>query len=101
MGRTIVQLLRPNASNSSLEMGNDVSFEEFVEYLTLPLTTTTDIPYTVNEHWESIVQLCHPCYVKYSIIGKTEVSIMIIIVCVDHYIIFLQVNMKLCLMIQF
>ncbi|XP_077296186.1 carbohydrate sulfotransferase 11 [Arctopsyche grandis] len=72
VGRTIIQHLRPHASNISIEKGNDVTFEEFVEYLTLPLTDSTDVPYAVNEHWESIVQLCHPCFVNYTIIGKYE-----------------------------
>lgn len=70
MGKLIIRRFRVNASNSSLALGNDVTFKEFVEFLTSPAVSTDDVPYTFNEHWASITNLCHPCTIKYNLIGN-------------------------------
>ena len=68
-GRRIIKQYRPNASNESLVKGHDVTFKEFVQFL-------NDLPPVprerYDEHWRPIVDLCHPCNIKYDFIGKYE-----------------------------
>ncbi|EDW39847.1 GL14199 [Drosophila persimilis] len=71
VGRQIVRELRPEASNKSLEHGDDVTFGEFVEYLLTPeLSRANQSAY--NEHWEVIAKLCNPCVMKYNVVGKYD-----------------------------
>jgi len=68
-GRRIIKRYRPNASNESLVKGHDVTFKEFVQYLNdLP-----PVPREIyDEHWRPVADLCHPCNIKYDVIGKYE-----------------------------
>ncbi|KAH8324312.1 hypothetical protein KR074_004698 [Drosophila pseudoananassae] len=71
VGRQIVKELRPGASNSSLENGDDVTFGEFIQYLLTPeLSRANQTDY--NEHWEVITRLCNPCVVNYNVVGKYD-----------------------------
>ncbi|KAJ1520042.1 hypothetical protein ONE63_004271 [Megalurothrips usitatus] len=67
-GRHIVKTYRKNPSNHSLQHGDDVTFAEFVTYL----TTENGPGGEFNEHWKPINQLCAPCAIRYDIIGKYE-----------------------------
>lgn len=68
-GRKIIERYRKNASKEALASGHDVSFKEFVHYL---VDRNTLMNEGYNEHWDLMFQLCHPCRVKYSFIGKYE-----------------------------
>ena len=46
--------------------GNDTTFQEF-------LTFITKIQYqVVDEHWQTIINVCAPCTIRYEAIGKME-----------------------------
>ncbi|NXF79744.1 CHSTE sulfotransferase, partial [Sclerurus mexicanus] len=62
-GVEIVRRYRKNGGNSA---GNDVTFEEFLQYL-----LDEDVE-RMNEHWMPIYNLCQPCAVRYDFIGSYE-----------------------------
>ncbi|GAB6033496.1 hypothetical protein CHUAL_013377 [Chamberlinius hualienensis] len=68
-GRLIIQRHRLNASEESLNRGNDVMFNEFVDYILDKRTLEDGL---LNEHWRSMDSLCHPCFIHYDAIGKYE-----------------------------
>lgn len=70
VGTKIIQKYRPNATKLSLEKGHDVTIPEFVSYVIDEWAERDKKP--VDEHWRSQVDLCHPCSIKYDIIGKYE-----------------------------
>ncbi|KAG7270681.1 hypothetical protein CRUP_030408 [Coryphaenoides rupestris] len=69
-GTRIVRRYRSNATREALQSGADVTFREFAAYLTDPGTTARDKP--LNEHWQPVYQLCHPCHIHYDLVGKYE-----------------------------
>lgn len=68
-GTKIIRRHRWNPEPEALKKGNDVSFPEFIQYLVDPRTRREE-PY--NEHWERVHSLCHPCLIRYDIVGKYE-----------------------------
>ncbi|EHB02917.1 Carbohydrate sulfotransferase 13 [Heterocephalus glaber] len=68
-GTRIVRRLRPRANPDALARGHDVRFAEFLGYLLDP-RTRRDEPF--NEHWERAHALCHPCRLRYDVVGKFE-----------------------------
>ncbi|XP_055985537.1 carbohydrate sulfotransferase 13 [Sorex fumeus] len=68
-GTRIVQRLRPRARPDARARGHDVRFAEFLAYLLDP-RTRRDEPF--NEHWERAHALCHPCRLRYDVVGKFE-----------------------------
>ncbi|XP_006895260.1 PREDICTED: carbohydrate sulfotransferase 13 [Elephantulus edwardii] len=68
-GTQIVRRLRPGARPDALAGGHDVSFAEFLAYLLDPRTRRQE-PF--NEHWERAHALCHPCLLRYDVVGKFE-----------------------------
>ncbi|KAL4712892.1 hypothetical protein ACJJTC_011962 [Scirpophaga incertulas] len=70
VGRHIIRAFRPNPTNESLKLGNDVTFREFVLFLTNKSHEFAQLAH--NEHWQPISRLCHPCLVNYTLVGKYE-----------------------------
>ncbi|XP_069353775.1 carbohydrate sulfotransferase 13 [Eulemur rufifrons] len=68
-GTRIVRRLRPGAHPDAVARGHDVRFAEFLAYLLDP-RTRRDGPF--NEHWERAHLLCHPCRLRYDVVGKFE-----------------------------
>ncbi|XP_023808135.2 carbohydrate sulfotransferase 11 [Oryzias latipes] len=68
-GTRIIRRYRKNAAQDALVNGDDVKFKEFIEYLVDP-ATQKDGP--LNEHWQTVYQLCHPCHIHYDMVGKYE-----------------------------
>ncbi|XP_003473478.1 carbohydrate sulfotransferase 13 [Cavia porcellus] len=68
-GTRIVRRLRPGARPDALAQGHDVHFAEFLGYLLDPRTRREE-PF--NEHWERAHTLCHPCRLRYDVVGKFE-----------------------------
>ncbi|KAM4820869.1 carbohydrate sulfotransferase 13 [Thomomys bottae] len=68
-GSRIVRRLRPRALPDARARGHDVRFAEFLAYLLDP-RTRRDEPF--NEHWERAHALCHPCRLRYDVVGKFE-----------------------------
>ena len=65
-GRQIIRDHRKNASQESILRGDDVTLDEFIDYL-LATESRGDI---LNPHWCHYYRLCHPCMIKYNFIGK-------------------------------
>ncbi|KAJ8245386.1 hypothetical protein GJAV_G00270200 [Gymnothorax javanicus] len=68
-GTRIVRRYRRNATQEALQNGADVRFPEFAEYLADPATLREG---SLNEHWETVLSLCHPCHIHYDLVGKYE-----------------------------
>ncbi|MEQ2207847.1 Carbohydrate sulfotransferase 11, partial [Xenoophorus captivus] len=68
-GTRIIRRYRKNATQDALINGADVKFKEFIDYLVDP-ATQRDGP--LNEHWQTVYQLCHPCHIHYDMMGKYE-----------------------------
>ncbi|XP_027624606.1 carbohydrate sulfotransferase 13 [Tupaia chinensis] len=68
-GTRIVRRLRPRAHPDALARGHDVRFAEFLAFLLDPRTRREE-PF--NEHWERAHALCHPCRLRYDVVGKFE-----------------------------
>uniref|UniRef100_UPI00398E583B carbohydrate sulfotransferase 11-like n=1 Tax=Pristiophorus japonicus TaxID=55135 RepID=UPI00398E583B len=68
-GTKIIREHRRDPSAEALERGGDVTFEEFVWYLVDPKTRREE-PF--NEHWETVYSLCHPCLIRYDLVGRYE-----------------------------
>lgn len=68
-GTRIIRRYRKNATAEAIHSGSDVKFTEFAEYLVDP-ATKREAP--LNEHWQTVNTLCHPCHIHYDVVGKYE-----------------------------
>ncbi|XP_017876663.1 carbohydrate sulfotransferase 11-like [Ceratina calcarata] len=66
-GKKIIRRYRRNATEQSMANGDDVSFREFVEFITDDSANDT-----TNEHWKPIYELCQPCLINYNLVSKYE-----------------------------
>ncbi|XP_072288353.1 carbohydrate sulfotransferase 8-like [Eucyclogobius newberryi] len=66
-GRPIISKYRANATRAALRTGAGVTFREFVRYL-----LDVKRPVGMDVHWEPVTQMCSPCLLRYSFIGKFE-----------------------------
>ena len=69
-GRAILGTVRPNSSKSALDMLDDITFREFIEYLvTEGSSKSTSV---MDWHWDNYVNVCGMCAVNYDFIGHYE-----------------------------
>lgn len=66
LGKYIVKRYRRKSYNATNSTGDDVTFEEFISYLTQSHGAG------LNEHWQAIDSLCAPCSISYDFVGKYE-----------------------------
>lgn len=78
-GVFIKKLYRKNATKEELATGSDVTFEEFIRYVTDPRSYHNDPEiWSIfrreghNRHWARYMDLCNPCIVDYDFIGHYE-----------------------------
>lgn len=62
----IIQNSRRHLPVEDVKKLHDVKFEELIEFILHPELTKM----VYNDFWDSINNLCHPCTIKYDIIGK-------------------------------
>ena len=67
-GRRIIQMYRHNASQTQPNDGRDVTFPEFLMYV----STRAMAGKRLDPHWTSYVDLCHPCTIHYDFLGRFE-----------------------------
>lgn len=73
MGSKIIKAYRPNATPKEINEGSDVTFPEFVRYVTESnFSLISNHNQSFNEHWESMHALCNPCVVQYHYIARFE-----------------------------
>ena len=67
-GSKSVRLFRTNPSVQSKNFGHDVTFQEFVKYVTRSEANST----RTDEHLVSIFSRCRPCDTRYTYVGTME-----------------------------
>nr|XP_054761308.1 carbohydrate sulfotransferase 11-like [Lytechinus pictus] len=66
-GRRIIERYRDNPSKLELETGVDVTFAEFVRFI-----TDKDAKNNMERHWKPVYQMVLPCNMHFDYIGKLE-----------------------------
>ncbi|XP_062856116.1 carbohydrate sulfotransferase 8 [Trichomycterus rosablanca] len=66
-GKPIIAKYRTDAQPADLLTGDGVTFREFIQYL-----LDVNRPVGMDNHWELMGKLCHPCLINYDFIGKFE-----------------------------
>ena len=69
-GRKIIRTYRQNPSNWSLTYGDDVHFDEFIQFIADTHKRTFWKKF--NIHWRPCAKVCTPCRIKYDFIGHLE-----------------------------
>ncbi|CAH0549616.1 unnamed protein product [Brassicogethes aeneus] len=64
-GKHILKNYRKDATKQELKSGANVTFREFVKFL-------LNEGQQANEHWTPIFNLCQPCAVNYTFVGRYE-----------------------------
>ncbi|XP_054751002.2 carbohydrate sulfotransferase 11-like [Lytechinus pictus] len=64
--KTIMKQFRPHATSRELRTGENITWTEFVKFLTQPKRPFFD------DHWEEMFKICAPCKIKYDYVGNLE-----------------------------
>ena len=67
-GRDILKTVRPNASKRAQTELNDITFREFIEYVTKKSSEEGNLEW----HWDNYVNICGMCAVDYDFLGHYE-----------------------------
>ncbi|XP_064610853.1 carbohydrate sulfotransferase 11-like [Liolophura sinensis] len=70
IGKDTIKQNRRNPDPWALQCGHDVTFQEFLRRVVIK--AQQDFAIMGDEHWYPAFKLCHPCVLKYDIIGKQE-----------------------------
>ena len=68
IGSKILKKFRKSTDNADYSSGKGVTFVEFIKYVINEFENQK----VVDNHWDTIHNLCQPCQVKYDYIGKFE-----------------------------
>ncbi|CAH1782044.1 unnamed protein product [Owenia fusiformis] len=66
-GVEMYRLINEDVPPDDFKTGDNITFRQFIKTLVHPR-----IGRPFNEHWQQYAELCHPCSIKYDIIGKYE-----------------------------
>ncbi|XP_041356999.1 carbohydrate sulfotransferase 11-like [Gigantopelta aegis] len=66
-GKKILARYRLNPSRKEVLTGAGVTFLEFIQYL---VDSTREE--ALNSHWKKLTDMCHPCLIKYDLIGDMD-----------------------------
>lgn len=66
-GKQIIRSFRRNATKQALATGSDVRFPEFFKFVIQTVKRGG-----ADEHWKRMSDICGPCLIHYSMIGKME-----------------------------
>lgn len=67
-GRDIIRRYRPEPSKESLNLGHDVTFSEFLQFV----LDEFRLKHRMDGHWQTYQTACQPCTIKYDMIGHLE-----------------------------
>ncbi|XP_064613037.1 carbohydrate sulfotransferase 11-like [Liolophura sinensis] len=70
-GTMIANRLRPQDEKTEEQCGQDITFEEFINFFVLSQIPGGPLA-SGDHHWTPVYRLCDPCYYPYDYIGKTE-----------------------------
>ena len=68
-GSRVLRLYRKGLTEEEYKAGKNVTFLEFANYV---IRVHTKSGSYINEHWDSMHNLCHPCRIKYDFIGSMD-----------------------------
>ncbi|XP_071493026.1 carbohydrate sulfotransferase 11-like [Diadema antillarum] len=72
-GREMIKSWRPDPSDAALATGENVTWPEFVKYLTHTVRRhKMENDYYTSDHWREMFKVCSPCGLNFDFVGNLE-----------------------------